>query len=95
MKRQLGLTAICLGFFMIQIDATIVNVALPAIGRDVGGSIASLQWVVDSYVLVLAAGMLPAGSIADRLGARRVFEFGLIAFTAASLLCAVRRRSRR
>jgi MFS transporter, DHA2 family, methylenomycin A resistance protein len=85
---KLTLTAICLGFFMIQLDATIVNVALPAIGRDVGGSIAGLQWVIDSYTLVLAAGMLPAGSAADRIGARRVFEGGLVVFTGGSALCA-------
>lgn len=86
--RRLPLLTICLGFFMIQLDATIVNVALPAIGRDTGGSFAGLQWVLDSYTLVLAAAMLAAGSTADRAGARRVFELGLLAFTFASAACA-------
>jgi DHA2 family methylenomycin A resistance protein-like MFS transporter len=87
-RGRFVLVAVCLGFFMIQVDATVVNVALPAIGRDVGGSFGGLQWVLDSYTLVLAAAMLGAGSLADRLGARRVFEFGLIVFTLGSAACA-------
>ncbi|HEX3873230.1 MAG TPA: MFS transporter [Solirubrobacteraceae bacterium] len=87
-RGRFVLVAVCLGFFMIQLDATVVNVALPAIGRDVGGSFAGLQWVVDSYTLVLAAAMLCAGSLADRLGARRLFELGLIGFGIGSAACA-------
>jgi MFS transporter, DHA2 family, methylenomycin A resistance protein len=87
-RGRFVLVAVCLGFFMIQLDATIVNVALPAIGRDVGGSFGGLQWVIDSYTLVLAAGMLGAGSLADRLGARRLFELGLIVFGVGSAACA-------
>jgi DHA2 family methylenomycin A resistance protein-like MFS transporter len=87
-RGRFVLVAVCLGFFMIQVDATVVNVALPAIGRDVGGSFGGLQWVLDSYTLVLAAAMLGAGSLADRLGARRVFEFGLVVFTLGSAACA-------
>ncbi|HWH09651.1 MAG TPA: MFS transporter [Solirubrobacteraceae bacterium] len=87
-RGRLVLVGVCLGFFMIQLDATIVNVALPAIGRDVGGSFGGLQWVVDSYTLVLAAGMLAAGSLADRLGTRRVFELGLVIFTLGSAAAA-------
>jgi MFS transporter, DHA2 family, methylenomycin A resistance protein len=82
------LIAICLGFVLIQLDATIVNVALPAIGRDVGGSFSWLQWVIDSYALVVAAGMLIAGSTADWFGARRLFQLGLVIFSAGSLACA-------
>jgi MFS transporter, DHA2 family, methylenomycin A resistance protein len=67
---------VCLGFFVIQLDVTIVNVALPAIQRETGGSVADLQWVVDAYTLALASVMLTAGSEADRAGARRVFTAG-------------------
>lgn len=61
-----GLIAVCLGFFVIQLDVTIVNVALPAIARGVGGSLGGLQWVIDAYTLALASVMLTAGSEADR-----------------------------
>jgi len=79
---------VCLGFFVIQLDVTIVNVALPTIQQDIGGSVAGLQWVVDAYTLALAAVMLTAGSTADRLGAKRVFLVGLAAFAAGSAACA-------
>ncbi|HEX4063466.1 MAG TPA: MFS transporter [Streptosporangiaceae bacterium] len=85
---MVALAAVCLGFFVIQLDVTIVNVALPTIQRDIGGSVADLQWVVDAYTLALAAVMLTAGSAADRLGARRVFLIGLIAFAVGSAACA-------
>jgi Major Facilitator Superfamily len=78
-RRRMALLAVCLGFFVIQLDATIVNVALPAIQRDVGGSLAGLPWIIDGYTLPLAAFMLTAGSAADRLGARRIFLAGLAA----------------
>jgi DHA2 family methylenomycin A resistance protein-like MFS transporter len=84
----LALLAVCLGFFVIQLDVTIVNVALPTIQRDVGGTVAGLQWVIDAYTLALAAVMLTAGSAADRLGAKRVFLAGLAAFAAGSAACA-------
>jgi MFS transporter, DHA2 family, methylenomycin A resistance protein len=85
----MGLITVCLGFFVIQLDVTIVNVALPAIQREIGGSVAGLQWVVDAYTLALAAVMLTAGSEADRAGARRVFTAGLAVFGAGSAACAV------
>jgi DHA2 family methylenomycin A resistance protein-like MFS transporter len=87
-KRFLGLISVCLGFFVIQLDVTIVNVALPAIQQQVGGSVGGLQWVIDAYTLALAAVMLTAGSQADRLGARRVFTAGLIVFGVGSAACA-------
>ena len=71
-----GLITVCLGFFVIQLDVTIVNVTLPAIQREIGGSVADLQWVVDAYTLALAAVMLTAGSEADRAGARRLSRPG-------------------
>jgi DHA2 family methylenomycin A resistance protein-like MFS transporter len=87
-KKFLGLISVCLGFFVIQLDVTIVNVALPAIQREVGGSVGGLQWVIDAYTLALASVMLTAGSQADRLGARRVFTAGLIVFGVGSAACA-------
>jgi MFS transporter, DHA2 family, methylenomycin A resistance protein len=83
-----ALVSICLGFFVIQLDVTIVNVALPAIGRQIGGSLAGLQWVVDAYTLALASIMLTAGSAADRIGARKVFAAGLTVFAVGSAGCA-------
>lgn len=83
-----GLITVCLGFFVIQLDVTIVNVALPAIQRELGGSLAGLQWVVDAYTLALASVMLTAGSEADRAGARRLFTAGLAVFGAGSAACA-------
>src|SRR6185436_9937616 len=75
--------------FMLLLDITVVNVALPSIRADIGASFTDLQWVVDAYALTLAALVLTAGSVADRLGRRRVFAAGLAIFTTASLLCAI------
>jgi MFS transporter, DHA2 family, methylenomycin A resistance protein len=83
-----ALISVCLGFFVIQLDVTIVNVALPAIRHEIGGSTAGLQWVIDAYTLALASIMLTAGSAADRVGARKVFTIGLVAFAAGSAACA-------
>jgi EmrB/QacA subfamily drug resistance transporter len=70
-------------------DVTIVNVALPAVRRDLSASTAGLQWVIDAYTLVLASLLMLSGSVADRFGRRRVFQVGLTLFTAASALCSV------
>jgi EmrB/QacA subfamily drug resistance transporter len=75
--------------FMLLLDITIVNVALPSIRADLNSSFTDLQWVVDAYSLSLAAFVLTAGSLADRLGRRRIFAIGLAVFTVASLLCAL------
>jgi MFS transporter, DHA2 family, methylenomycin A resistance protein len=83
-----ALISVCLGFFVIQLDVTIVNVALPAIQREIGGTLAGLQWVIDAYTLALASIMLTAGSAADRVGARKVFVIGLTAFALGSAACA-------
>jgi EmrB/QacA subfamily drug resistance transporter len=77
-----------LGEAMVLLEATVVNVALPAIGRDLGGGVAGLQWTLNGYVLTLAALILPAGSLSDLYGRRRVFTLGVAAFVAASALCA-------
>jgi MFS transporter, DHA2 family, methylenomycin A resistance protein len=85
--RVLPLLAVSLGYFMVILDATIVAVALPALGRDLGSGVAGLQWVVDSYTVVLAGLLLLGGSLSDRVGSRRVFLAALVAFTLASLAC--------
>ncbi|MGH3075147.1 MAG: MFS transporter, partial [Gaiellales bacterium] len=74
---------------MVGLDATIVNIALPAIHRSLGSSLAGLQWTVDAYTLVLASLLMLAGSTADRVGRRRVFQVGLLVFSIGSLLCAL------
>jgi EmrB/QacA subfamily drug resistance transporter len=81
------LLVVCLSIFMLLLDITIVNVALPDIQRDLGSSFEDLQWVVDAYALALAALLLASGSLADLLGRRRVFLVGIVLFSAASLLC--------
>ncbi len=81
------LLVVCLSVFMLLLDITIVNVALPSIQNDLGSSFEDLQWVVDAYALALAALLLASGSLADLLGRRRVFVTGLLLFVAASLLC--------
>src|SRR6266511_4310290 len=84
-RKWWTLITVSIATFMLLLDITIVNVALPEIERDLGASLTDLQWVVDSYVLALAALTLMAGSLADRLGRKLVFTAGLAAFTAASL----------
>ena len=81
------LLVVCLSIFMLLLDITVVNVALPDIQRELGAGFEDLQWVVDAYALALAALLLASGSIADLLGRRRVFVAGLLLFVAASLLC--------
>jgi DHA2 family methylenomycin A resistance protein-like MFS transporter len=87
-RQAAALLSVCLGFFVIQLDVTIVNVALPAIQHRVGGSLAGLQWVIDAYTLALASVMLTAGATADRAGARKVFTAGLTVFAVGSAACA-------
>jgi EmrB/QacA subfamily drug resistance transporter len=77
-----------LGDAMILLEATVVNVALPTIGRDLGTGVAGLQWTLNSYVLTLAAFVLLGGSLSDIYGRRRMFILGVVAFVAASALCA-------
>src|SRR3954452_610418 len=85
--RWWTLGAVCVATFMLLLDITVVNVALPDIRQDLGASFEDLQWVVDAYALALATFMLTAGSLADLLGRRRIFVAGLAIFTLASLLC--------
>ena len=81
------LTAVVAGVFMLVLDITIVNVALPAIGQDFHAPLSDLQWVIDAYALALAAGLLTGGSLADLWGRRRLYAVGTTVFTAGSLLC--------
>jgi EmrB/QacA subfamily drug resistance transporter len=86
-RKWWTLIAACVATFMLLVDITIVNVALPDIQSDLNASFAELQWVVDAYALMLATLMLTAGSLADLLGRRRVFAIGVALFSAASLMC--------
>ncbi|MFF8596715.1 MFS transporter [Streptomyces sp. NPDC015220] len=88
-RRGLILTAMCLGMFLMQLDATIVNVALPAIGDHLHASVSGLQWVVDAYILPLAALLLIAGRVGDIGGHKRVFITGTAIFALASVGCAL------
>jgi MFS transporter, DHA2 family, methylenomycin A resistance protein len=81
------LAAVCFGWFMVIVDATIVNVALPRLGKEFTASVSDLQWVVDAYTVVFAGLLLSAGWLGDRLGAKRLLQGGLALFAAASLLC--------
>src|SRR5580700_1589279 len=81
------LVASLLGFFMLSLDSTAVNVALPGIERTLGGSTAGLQWVIDAYTLMFAALLISAGAISDRVGAKRLYAIGLAAFLASSAAC--------
>ncbi|MGW0735551.1 MFS transporter [Streptomyces sp. NPDC002851] len=79
--------ASCLGFFLINLDATIVNVALPAIDRQLHAGLSNLQWVVAGYTLAFAGLLLSAGTVSDRIGATRLFGYGLLAFSISSAAC--------
>src|SRR5436190_5044712 len=85
-RKWWTLLAVSVATFMLLLDITVVNTALPSIRRDLGASFTDLQWVVDAYALTLAALVLTAGSLADRLGRRRIFAAGLAIFSLASLL---------
>src|SRR4051794_29639914 len=86
-NRWWTLGCVAIGTFMLLLDITIVNVALPAIQTDLSASFSDLQWVVDAYALTLASLLLVSGSVADVIGRRRVFVTGLILFSIASLAC--------
>src|SRR5262245_46119332 len=88
-RKWWTLVAVSTGIFMLLLDVTIVNVALPDIQKDLDASLADLQWVIDAYALTLAALQLTAGSLADRFGRRSVFGIGMVVFTLGSLLCGV------
>ena len=89
-QRRFGILAICsMSLLIVGLDVTIMNVALPSIGRDLHASISGLQWTLDAYTLVLASFLMLSGSTADRLGRRRTFVIGLSVFVVGSLLCSL------
>jgi EmrB/QacA subfamily drug resistance transporter len=89
-RRRIGVLLICsMSLLIVGLDVTIVNVALPSIGRDFHAPLSGLQWTVDAYTLVLASLLMLSGSTADRLGRRRTFVIGLLTFAAGSLLCSL------
>ena len=77
----------CMSILLVSLDNTIVNVALPTIRRDLDASLSQLQWIIDAYTVVLATLLILSGSIADRIGRKRVFAMGLALFSLGSLLC--------
>src|SRR5215470_232515 len=89
LAASLTLAAMSLGYGVVQLDVTIVNTALHAIGTSLGGGVAELQWVVSAYTIAFAAFILTAGALGDRIGARSIFMSGFALFTAASLACAL------
>jgi EmrB/QacA subfamily drug resistance transporter len=86
-RKWWTLAAVCAGVFMLLLDITIVNVALPDIDKALHASLSDLQWTIDAYALTLAALLLTAGSLADRFGRRALFTAGTVIFTGGSLLC--------
>jgi EmrB/QacA subfamily drug resistance transporter len=88
-RRLLVLAICCMSLFIVGLDVTIVNVALPSIGRELHAGVSGLQWTIDAYTLVLASLLMLSGSTADRVGRRRTFQTGLAMFTLGSLLCSV------
>ena len=88
-RRYLVLAICCLSLFLVGMDATIINVALPSIGRDFRAPVSGLQWTVDAYMLVVASFLMLSGSVGDRVGRRTVFQVGLALFTLGSLACSL------
>ena len=88
-RKWWTLLAVCTGVFMLLLDITIVNVALPDMQAAFGASLSDLQWVIDAYALTLAGLLLASGSVADKVGRRRVFIGGLAGFTLSSFLCGI------
>jgi EmrB/QacA subfamily drug resistance transporter len=87
--QRLSLLAAIMGSFVVGLDSTVVNVALPSIEKDLGGGLAGQQWISNGYLLALAALILVGGSLGDVFGERRVFTVGLIGFGATSIVCAL------
>ncbi len=88
-RRMLVLAICCMSLFIVGLDVTIVNIALPSIRNDLHASVSGLQWTLDAYTVVLASLLMLSGSTADRVGRRRTFQTGLVIFTLGSLLCSL------
>ena len=87
--KLITLGTLCFALFMVMLDSTVVNLAMPTIQRKLGASITELQWIVDAYILLLAALLLTGGTLGDMFGRKKAFIGGLILFTGGSLLCAL------
>ncbi|MGI5136569.1 MULTISPECIES: MFS transporter [unclassified Streptomyces] len=88
-QRSLApLLAVCAGYFMVILDVTIINVAVPVVGRELSASLTGIQWITDGYTMVFAGLLMTGGALGDRLGNRRVFCWGVVVFTVASAACA-------
>src|SRR6201993_692551 len=92
-RKWWTLIAVCVAIFMLLLDVTIVNVALPDIQKSLHSSFSDLQWVVDAYALTLASLLLTTGSLADLFGRRLLFTIGLGSFTVGSLFCGLAQSS--
>ncbi|GLF97035.1 MFS transporter [Streptomyces yaizuensis] len=88
-REWVGLSVVLLAMFMSQVDMFIVNVAAPVMQSDLGASFGDLQFIIDGYVIAYAAGMVTGGRLGDRIGRKKVFQYGVAAFALTSLLCAV------
>src|SRR5262249_32776094 len=88
-QRSLVLAICCASMIVVVMDISIAKPALPRIHTDLHASVTGLQWTIDAYTLVLASFLLLAGSTADRVGRKRIFQIGLLAFGLGSLLCAL------
>src|SRR6202046_615834 len=88
-RRWVAVAVVCMGQLMMVLDATIVNVALPSMQRDLGFSQANLAWVIDAYMIAFGSLLLLAGRLGDLLGRKRMFLGGLVLFTLASVVCGV------
>jgi len=88
-RRLLVLAICCMSLLIVSLDNTVLNVALPALQKDLDASVSGLQWTIDAYTLVLASLLMLAGSTADRIGRRKVFMAGLVVFTVGSALCSL------
>src|SRR5262249_23522194 len=86
-NQMITLAVTCLGLFVVYLDSSIVNVALPTIHADLHAQLSDLQWAVDAYTLPLAVLMLTAGSLGDRFGRKRIFMMGLVLFLLGSMCC--------
>ncbi|MFC9914700.1 MFS transporter [Streptomyces sp. NPDC127197] len=82
------LLAVCAGYFMVILDVTIINVAVPVVGRELSASLTDIQWITDGYTMVFAGFLMTGGALGDRLGNRRVFCWGVVVFTVSSAVCA-------
>ena len=88
-RRMVVLAICCLSLLLVGLDITIVNVGLPMIRRDLRAGISGLQWIVDAFILLLAALMLTGGTLGDLYGRKRIFMIGIVIFTGGSLFCAL------